>query len=275
MPYQLIALPCRTDNYIWLIRNATHAWVIDPSLAEPVRDYISQHGLILADILITHHHHDHVGGIAELSPWVTGRIIGDSERIAGLTENIHAPCSLKLSNSDIVMEVLATAGHTFDHISYYCPHLLQTGVLFCGDTLFSAGCGRIFDGSMQQLFDSFVRIMQLPNETQIACAHEYTEANLDFALAIQAAHLPTQNHLNQVKYARANGMASLPSTLAIEKQINPYCRAIAHPDDTDWVAGLKALASKHAHTLGKMDATNFEDSAFELFSLCRLLKNGF
>ena len=93
MPYQLFALPCRTDNYIWLIRNETHAWVIDPSLAAPVCDYIAQHGLILADILITHHHYDHVEGIAELTPLVTGRIIGDSERIAGLTERVRAPCT--------------------------------------------------------------------------------------------------------------------------------------------------------------------------------------
>ena len=277
MPYQLIALPCRTDNYIWLIRNDTHAWVIDPSLAAPVCDYIAQHGLILADILITHHHYDHVEGIAELTPLVTGRIIGDSERIAGLTERVRAPCTLILSHSDIVMQVLETAGHTFDHISYYCPHLLQTGVLFCGDTLFSGGCGRVFDGTMQQLFDSFKRIMQLPDATQIACAHEYTEANLNFALTIQSSHLPTQNHLNQVKYARANGWASLPTTLAIEKQINPYCRAIERPDDADWVAGLMALAAQKPQIVDAMAAHQIktEGSAFALFSLCRELKNQF
>ena len=274
MPYQLIALPCRTDNYIWLIHNDTHAWVIDPSLAAPVRNYIVRHNLILADILITHHHHDHVEGISELAPLVTGRIIGDSERISGLTERVHAPCQLILSHSDIIVQVLPTAGHTFDHVSYYCPHLLQTGVLFCGDTLFSGGCGRIFDGTLQQLFDSFKRIMQLPDETQIACAHEYTEANLNFALAIQSSHLPTQNHLNQVKYARTNGWASLPSTLAVEKRINPYCRAIMAPQDSDWKAGLKALAAQYAPDLGTIDVSE-EDLAFSLFSLCRALKNRF
>ena len=275
MPYQLIALPCRTDNYIWVIRNETHAWVIDPSLAAPVRDYIAQHGLILADILITHHHYDHVEGIAELTPLVTGRIIGDSERIDGLTERVHAPCSLTLSHSDIEVQVLPTAGHTYDHISFYSPHLLQTGVLFCGDTLFSGGCGRVFDGTMQALFDSISRIMQLPEATQIACAHEYTEANLNFALAIQKGHLPTQKHLNQVKYTRAKGLPSLPSTLAIETQINPYCRAIAHPDDSDWVAGLKHLASEYAQDMSAVDAQNIKNSAFALFSVCRVLKNKF
>ena len=116
--------------------------------------------------------------------------------------------------------------------------------------------------------------MQLPDETQIACAHEYTEANLNFALAIQSSHLPTQNHLNQVKYARANGWASLPSTLAVEKRINPYCRAIMAPQDSDWKAGLKALAAQYAPDLGTIDVSE-EDLASSLFSLCRALKNRF
>ena len=152
--YELIALPARSDNYIWLIRNQTHAWVVDPSLAEPVRDYIAQHGLTLADLLITHHHYDHVDGIVELAPWVQGRIIGDSERIHGLTERLHAPTEFTLSFSDVHAQVLSTPGHTYDHVSYYCPHLLQTPVLFCGDALFSAGCGRIFDGTMAQAFET-------------------------------------------------------------------------------------------------------------------------
>ena len=130
---------------------------------------------------------------------------------------------------------------------------------------------------MQQLFDSFKRIMQLPDATQIACAHEYTEANLNFALTIQSSHLPTQNHLNQVKYARTNGWASLPTTLAIEKQINPYCRAIERPDDADWVAGLMALAAQKPQIADAMAAHQIktEGSAFALFSLCRELKNQF
>ena len=110
--YELIALPARTDNYIWLIRNQTHAWVVDPSLAEPVRDYIAQHGLTLADLLITHHHYDHVEGIVELAPWVQGRIIGDSERIHGLTERLHAPTEFTLSFSDVHAHVLSTPGLT-------------------------------------------------------------------------------------------------------------------------------------------------------------------
>lgn len=283
--HELIALPVRTDNYIWLVRNATHSWVIDPSLAEPVRDYIAQHGLILADLLLTHHHYDHVDGIAELAPLVRGRIIGDSTRIDGLTERIHAPTQLTPSFSDRLVQVLPAAGHTHDHIAYFCPHWLQTPVLFCGDALFSAGCGRIFDGTMAQAFDTIAQFLTLPDETLIACAHEYTLSNLAFALRIQSTHKPTQDYLNQVEYAREQGRPSLPSTLAIEKRINPFCRAVAvaqanEPLDSDWIEGLNALAQSvdlapvplpdDAHSA---DPSHRSTLALALFTLCRELKN--
>ena len=282
--YELIALPARNDNYIWLIRNPTHAWVVDPSLAEPVRDYIAQHDLTLADLLITHHHYDHVEGIAELTPLVQGRIIGDSERIHGLTERVHAPTEFTLSFSDIRTQVLSTPGHTYDHVSYYCPHLLQTPVLFCGDALFSAGCGRIFDGTMAQAFETIEQFIQLPDETLIACAHEYTLSNLDFALRIQSAHEDTQAYLNQVKYARERGLASLPSSIGLEKRINPFCRAVriglsTEPLDTAWIEGLNHLAQSvqlPAVSLANVDTREpnaRKALALALFTLCRELKN--
>ena len=282
--YELIALPARNDNYIWLIRNPTHAWAVDPSLAEAVRDYIAQHDLTLADLLITHHHYDHVEGIAELTPLVQGRIIGDSERIHGLTERVHAPTEFTLSFSDIRTQVLSTPGHTYDHVSYYCPHLLQTPVLFCGDALFSAGCGRIFDGTMAQAFETIEQFIQLPDETLIACAHEYTLSNLDFALRIQSAHEDTQAYLNQVKYARERGLASLPSSIGLEKRINPFCRAVriglsTEPLDTAWIEGLNHLAQSvqlPAVSLANVDTREpnaRKALALALFTLCRELKN--
>ena len=280
--FALIALPARSDNYIWLIRNQTHAWVVDPSQAQPVRDYIAQHGLILADLLITHHHYDHVEGIAELTPLVQGRIIGDSERIDGLTERIHAPTQLTLSFSDIRVQVLATPGHTYDHISYYCPHLLQTPVLFCGDALFSAGCGRVFDGTMAQAFESIAQFLQLPDATLIACAHEYTLSNLAFALRIQSTHEPTQAYLNQVKYARERGLPSLPSRMALESSVNPFCRAVnmcvtSASVDTDWIEGLNLLAQSVGldtlPTTAPAAETARSEWALALFTLCRELKN--
>ena len=282
--YELIALPARNDNYIWLIRNPTHAWAVDPSLAEAVRDYIAQHDLTLADLLITHHHYDHVEGIAELTPLVQGRIIGDSERIHGLTERVHAPTEFTLSFSDIRTQVLSTPGHTYDHVSYYCPHLLQTPVLFCGDALFSAGCGRIFDGTMAQAFETIEQFIQLPDETLIACAHEYTLSNLDFALRIQSAHEDTQAYLNQVKYARERGLASLPSSIGLEKRINPFCRAVriglsTEPLDTAWIEALNHLAQSvqlPAVSLANVDTREpnaRKALALALFTLCRELKN--
>ena len=277
--YTLIALPARTDNYIWLIRNQTHVWVIDPSLAQPVRDYIAQHDLILADILITHHHYDHIEGISELAPLVQGHIFGDSERIAGFTERIHAPTTITLSFSNITAQVLATPGHTYDHISYYCPHLLQSPVLFCGDALFSGGCGRIFDGTMAQAFETIAQFLQLPDETQVACAHEYTLSNLGFALRIQSTHEATQAYLNRVKYARESGLPSLPSQIALEKSINPFCRAVrmgklTEPLDMDWISGLNHLAqSEGLNPVLTSEHTTRPELALALFSLCRELKN--
>ncbi len=282
--YELIALPARTDNYIWLIRNQTHAWVVDPSLAEPVRDYIAQHSLILADLLITHHHYDHIEGITELTPLAQGRIIGDSERIHGLTERIHAPTQIQLSFSQASAQILATPGHTHDHVSYYCPHLLQTPVLFCGDALFSAGCGRIFDGTMVQAFDTIEQFTQLPDETLVACAHEYTLSNLNFALRIQSTHEATQAYLNQVKYARECGLPSLPSNIRLEKSINPFCRAVGMAMstkslDTAWIEGLNHLAQSvdlPAVSLVHVDTSEpnaRKALALALFTLCRELKN--
>lgn len=279
--YELIALPARTDNYIWLIRNQTHAWVVDPSLAQPVRDYIVQHDLILADLLITHHHYDHVEGIAELTPLVQGRIIGDSERIDGLTERIHAPTQITLSFSDIRVQVLATPGHTYDHISYYCPHLLQNPVLLCGDALFSSGCGRVFDGTMAQAFDTVAQFLQLPDDTLIACAHEYTLSNLAFAQQIQSAHEATQAYLNQVKYARERGLPSLPSRMAVEKAVNPFCRAVQMREptaaaDTDWIHGLNRLAQEAGLNPTPAEPNQHmtrDEWALSLFTLCRELKN--
>ena len=284
--YQLIALPARSDNYIWLFHNQTHAWVIDPSLAEPVRHYIAQHQLILADILITHHHYDHVEGIAELAPLVQGQIIGDSDRIDGLTQRIHAPTTISLSFTHETMQMLTTPGHTYDHVSYYSPHLLQTPVLFCGDALFSAGCGRIFDGTVQQAFDTMLTFLRLPDETLVACAHEYTLSNLAFALRIQKAHPATQHYLNQVKCIRATGQASLPSQIGLEKQINPFFRAVQialthEKPDMDWLNGLNQLAAEiklqpvswKAYEDRWDDPAARTDMALKVFALCRELKN--
>lgn len=263
----LVALPCRTDNYIWLLHDGCYAWVVDPGLAAPVMDYIATHGLILADILITHHHHDHVGGIAELMPLCQGQVIGASARIDGLTQNLIAPACLTLSFSDIDVQMIPTFGHTYDHVSYLLLNAMDSPLLFCGDTVFSAGCGRLFDGSIEQLFESFTCLMGLPDDTMIACAHEYTSANLAYALAIDSSHTPTSVHNNQVKYTLSRGGYSLPTTLRLEKQINPYMRCIEF--DHAWVSKLTEFAQRRGILNPRIQ------TPLDAFTLCRLLKNTF
>lgn len=257
------ALPCRQDNYIWLLHDAQHAWVIDPSLAEPVLDYLELHGLVLVDILITHHHFDHVTGIAGLLPILKGRVIGASLRIDELTDVLPAPSHFKLGNSEIAVELIPTHGHTYDHVSYYVPCALARPILFCGDTIFSGGCGRLFDGTIEQLFDSFVRLMGSSDDTLIACAHEYTLSNLRFALAID--DVPSRYN-TQVQALRADNQPSLPTTLAVEKSINPYMRCVAF--EPLWIEQLTRFARLH----GVQDDIH---TPLDAFRVCRRLKDGF
>ena len=172
-----------------------------------------------------------------------------------------------LSFSDLRVQMLATHGHTYDHVSYFLPDAFEHPVLFCGDTIFSAGCGRIFDGDNAQYVETYTRLMQLPEDTLIACAHEYTEANLKYALAIDSSHACTLAYNNEVKYARARGKPSLPSTLAREKSINPYMRCLTM--EAAWVDALTEFALRR----GEMDVRI--RSPLDAFTLCRKLKNQF
>ncbi|MGL4767440.1 MAG: hydroxyacylglutathione hydrolase [Formosimonas sp.] len=260
----LTPIPCRSDNYIWLLHNSRDAWVIDPSLAEPVLDYLRAHNLRLRDVLITHHHFDHVDGIDGLRGVLMGRVIGASARIAALDEVVIAPCTLQLA-ADVRIEVLPNAGHTYDHVSYFMPHATSP-IVFCGDTLFSGGCGRIFDGTVAQLFASLERLAQLPDQTLVACAHEYTLSNLEFALAIDPQHVETLAHQARVQALRAKNEPSLPSSLALEKRINPFLRCLRL--DEDWRGKLQAFARQRG--VAASAAT-----PLEALTLCRQLKDAF
>jgi hydroxyacylglutathione hydrolase len=261
--YQLVPLPILTDNYVWILHDNQHAWVIDPGEAAPVRDYIVQRGLVLVDILITHHHHDHINGIPELLPLVTGHVIGASKRdIPNMRINqwVTPNSSFSLKHSEINVQVIDTSGHTFDHVSYLLHGAFAEPLLFAGDAIFSAGCGRLFDGTMEALFESFKTIATLQKNTLIACTHEYTLANLAFCRAIDPSHQDTQNHENQVKYAREQGSPSLPTSLALEMRINPYLRSLTM--DEQWLTALSKQGIM-AHT------------PFEAFAATRQLKDRF
>lgn len=221
MMIQITALPAFTDNYIWLLQdpvNRTCA-VVDPGDAAPVQAWLAANpGWVLSDILITHHHHDHVGGVAQLKKATDATVYGPA------SENIPArDVSLKDDDRITVLghdfDIMAVPGHTLGHIAYY-----HSGLLFCGDTLFAAGCGRLFEGTPQQMYDSLSRLAALPDDTRVYCTHEYTLSNLRFAAAVEPGNADTRERLACVTRQREAGEITLPSTVALEKRTNPFLR---------------------------------------------------
>ncbi len=214
------SIPAFKDNYIWLIQNSdNHCVVVDPGDATPVLALIEKDNLILDAILITHHHHDHVGGISELKRrFPATNVVGpNDEPIPGITRSVEDGDQVDIFGERFM--VLKVPGHTLGHIAY-----VGDEKLFCGDTLFSAGCGRIFEGTPAQMFHSLQKIASLPDETKIYCAHEYTAGNLAFALVAEQDNAHLQHYRDQVNRLRANGQSTLPTTLSNEKLINPFLR---------------------------------------------------
>lgn len=213
------SIPAFNDNYIWLIENSDRRCiVVDPGDAEPVIDYLDAHELTLEAILVTHHHNDHTGGIAKLKARDT------SLTVFGPMQSVKA-IDISLAHGDEftclgqTFAVLGLPGHTLDHIGYVTDQHL-----FCGDVLFSGGCGRVFEGTMEQMHTSLTRIASLPDETLIYPAHEYTLANLKFALAVEPKNLALQEYWQQCQTLRAESKPTLPTSLKKEKAINPFIR---------------------------------------------------
>ncbi|MFJ2538120.1 MULTISPECIES: hydroxyacylglutathione hydrolase [unclassified Pseudomonas] len=218
---QISALPAFTDNYIWLLQDhrTQRCAVVDPGDAAPVQAWLAAHpGWVLSDILITHHHHDHVGGVERLKNACGATVYGPA------SENIPAR-DVALNDNDTVnvlgwdFDVYAVPGHTLGHIAYY-----HHGLLFCGDTLFAAGCGRLFEGTPQQMHHSLSRLAALPEDTLVYCTHEYTLSNLKFAAAVEPSNPDIAARLEKVIQQRQNNVMTLPSTLALEKLTNPFLR---------------------------------------------------
>lgn len=218
---QISALPAFTDNYIWLLQDhrTQRCVVVDPGDTAPVLAWLDAHpGWVLSDILITHHHHDHVGGVERLKQASGATVYGPA------SENIPArDVALKDNDSVSVLgwdfDVYAVPGHTLGHIAYY-----HHGLLFCGDTLFAAGCGRLFEGTPEQMHHSLSRLAALPEDTLVYCTHEYTLSNLKFAAAVEPGNADIAARLEKVTRQRQNGVMTLPSTLALEKLTNPFLR---------------------------------------------------
>lgn len=216
----IIPIPAFDDNYIWLLHHKNHAVVIDPGDAQPVIEALEKNNLKLSAILITHHHHDHIGGVAKLIEHTSARVY------APTYENFDFKHSV-LAENDIVhlpeinesFRVMWLPGHTLGHIAYY-----NKQSLFCGDTLFSAGCGRLFEGTPEQMLQSLNRLKQLDSATKVYCTHEYTATNIAFALTLEPDNETLIARQAIVQQLRSQQLPSIPSTIALELKINPFLR---------------------------------------------------
>jgi hydroxyacylglutathione hydrolase len=248
---KLIPLPAFQDNYLWLLHDGKRALVVDPGDAGPVRAALDEGGLQLDAILVTHHHPDHVGGVDALRDATGARVFGPAR------ERIPEPLQ-RLSEGDAIevlglrFEVLDVPGHTAGHIAYYAADFEGAPLLFCGDTLFSGGCGRLFEGTPAQMHDSLGKLAALPGNTRVCCTHEYTLGNLKFATAVEPGNSQLKHYRQQCEERRSRGEPTLPSTIALERQVNPFLRtripavaqaAHAHggADESDEVAVFAAL----------------------------------
>jgi hydroxyacylglutathione hydrolase len=217
---QVVPVAAFKDNYVWTLRSATHAAVVDPGEAKPVLDYLAREKLELAAILATHHHADHVGGIAELRARYEVPVYGPKhEPIATLTRAVAEGDTVKLPELGVSFSVLDIPGHTRAHIAYY-----GAGALFCGDTLFACGCGRLFEGTAEQMYASLAKLAALPDETKVYCGHEYTLANIGFAKAVEPGNRALAEREARDRKLRDAGQPTLPSTLRDEKATNPFLR---------------------------------------------------
>ncbi len=224
-PLQVTAVPAFADNYLWLIHDHQHAAVVDPGDAAPIEAALAAMHLKLAAILLTHHHRDHAGGVADLLTHRQIPVFGPAhEKIAGISQPLVEGDSLQLPELGLALSVLDVPGHTAGHIAYVAQPAPGQHWLFCGDTLFAGGCGRLFEGTPAQMTDSLGKLAALPDTTRVYCAHEYTVSNLRFAVAAEPGNPAVAQRLADAMAMRERGEATVPSTLALEKATNPFLR---------------------------------------------------
>lgn len=220
---KIVAIPAFEDNYLWLLHDGKRALVVDPGDAAPVFDTLEKLQLQLVAILVTHHHPDHTGGVAELRRKTNAAVYGPAN------ENIPQPY-VRLTEGDAVTElgvefkILDVPGHTAGHIAYFAPDFNGKPLLFCGDTLFSGGCGRLFEGTPAQMLASLDKLALLPHDTVVCCTHEYTLSNLRFAVAVDPANTDLQKYEARCKALRDQNQPTLPTSIAQELLVNPFLR---------------------------------------------------
>ncbi|MGI9282996.1 MAG: hydroxyacylglutathione hydrolase [Endozoicomonas sp.] len=248
---QIQAIPAFQDNYIWLLSedSSQHCLVVDPGDASVVEETLAKLDLELTGILVTHHHWDHTNGIKALTKNRNIPVYGpDNAEIDGITHPLNETDTLTVLHTEF--EIFKTPGHTLDHIVYYsCPEQGDP-ILFCGDTLFSAGCGRLFEGTAEQMQRSFNKLRALPENTRVYCTHEYTLSNLAFAQAVEPENHSIRDYRNRVTQLRQQDRPSLPSTIELELTINPFMR-------TDQNSVITAVKEHAPHTALFSDAEVF------------------
>ena len=214
-----------SDNYIWVISDGSNAWVVDPGDATPVIRFLNESALKLEGILLTHWHGDHQGGVEELRDYYRDlQIIGSRKALKGPSRPVSENDLVRILGA--TFKVLEVPGHTLDHVAFISTsELFDTPVAFTGDTMFAAGCGRLFEGTADDMFRSLNKINNLAENTLVYCAHEYTLANLEYAVRAEPKNLDTLDRFNEVVVMRHQGISTVPTTLALERLTNPFLRA--------------------------------------------------
>lgn len=255
MALALIPIPAFTDNYIWLLTDGSVAAVIDPGDAAPVRIVLAERKLTLTAVLVTHHHSDHMGGAGSLAHEYACPVFGPAtEAIEAVDRPLGEGAVVELPALKARFRVLDIPGHTAGHIAYQ-----GHGIIFCGDTLFSAGCGRLFEGTAQQMTTSLAKLAALPDDTAVCCGHEYTLVNLRFAGEVEPDNRDVREYAGECTARRARGEPTLPSHLGRERQVNPFLRC-----------GVAAVRDAARRRMGREPA-----DAVEVFAAIRDWKDSF
>ena len=222
--FKITAIPAIEDNYIWAIHNDTECVVVDPGDAEPVLDFLSVKQLTLSGILCTHRHYDHIGGIENLRAVYNVAVYGRKHvKNPHITHDLREGEQLSLDAFGLTFTIMEIPGHLDDHLAFFAP-LTTPPLVFCGDVLFGAGCGKSFEGSVAQLHHSLQRLAELPDATQMYCAHEYTASNLRFAILCNPGNIAVQQRVIDTASLRATNLSTVPSSLLLEKATNPFLR---------------------------------------------------